>query len=61
MDVCVDVCDVLGIKNSRDTVARLPKDNLAQTEVIDSMGRQQQNKHSEKYIVANCDGIVIGF
>jgi prophage antirepressor-like protein len=39
--VVSDVCNVLNIKNARDAVARLPKDDVDQTEIIDSIGRRQ--------------------
>jgi prophage antirepressor-like protein len=37
-----DICEVLDIKNTRDAISRIPKDDVAQTDVIDSMGRKQK-------------------
>jgi prophage antirepressor-like protein len=39
--VVSDVCNVLDIKNPRQAVARLPKDDVSQTDVTDSSGRKQ--------------------
>ncbi len=38
----LDVCRVLDIKNSRDATYKLDKDDVAITDVIDSMGRNQK-------------------
>lgn len=40
--VLKDVCDVLGISNSRMTAERLEEDEVSQTYIIDSLGRNQQ-------------------
>ncbi|HAZ36493.1 MAG TPA: phage antirepressor Ant [Clostridiaceae bacterium] len=40
--VLVDVCKVLDISHIKDTADRLDKDEVGQTEVIDSMGRKQK-------------------
>lgn len=39
--VALDVCSGLGILDSRSAVARLDPDGVAQTRIIDSMGREQ--------------------
>lgn len=39
--VLADVCKVLEISHIKDTVNRLDKDEVGQTEVIDSLGRKQ--------------------
>lgn len=38
----VDVCNALGIKNSRDVKNRLDEDDVVLTDAIDSLGRKQQ-------------------
>jgi len=38
----LDVCNVLNIANSRDASSRLDSDDVAITDVIDSMGRKQK-------------------
>jgi anti-repressor protein len=40
--VAKDVCDVLGFSNLSETIKRLDEDEVSSTEVIDSMGRNQQ-------------------
>jgi prophage antirepressor-like protein len=37
-----DVCEILEIKNPRDAVARIDKDDVAQTDITDSLGRAQK-------------------
>ena len=37
-----DVCEALGIKNSRDALNRLDKDGVGIADVTDSLGRSQQ-------------------
>jgi BRO family, N-terminal domain len=39
---CVDVCAVLGLENIKQAIARLEKDGVCQTYLIDSMGRHQK-------------------
>lgn len=39
--VLKDVCDALGISHVKDTADRLDRDEVGQTEVIDSLGRKQ--------------------
>ena len=39
--VLKDVCEVLGISHIKDTADRLEKDEVGQTDVIDSLGRKQ--------------------
>ena len=36
-----DVCNTLGISHVKDTADRLDRDEVGQTEVIDSIGRKQ--------------------
>ena len=38
----VDVCNALGIKNSRDVKTRLDEDDVVLTDTIDALGRTQQ-------------------
>lgn len=40
--VLKDVCDVLGLSNSRIVADRLDEDDVSQTYITDSLGRQQQ-------------------
>jgi prophage antirepressor-like protein len=40
--VAVDVCAVLGLENIKQAIARLEKDGVCQTYLIDSMGRRQK-------------------
>lgn len=40
--VANDACEVLGIGNAREAVARLDPDDVSQADVIDSLGRSQQ-------------------
>lgn len=40
--VLKEICEILNISNSRDTANRLDKDEVGLTDIIDSMGRNQQ-------------------
>ena len=40
--VLKDVCQVLGISNHKMTAQRLDKDEVSQTDLTDSLGRQQE-------------------
>lgn len=49
-----DVCTVLEIANARDTKARLDKDDVGITDVIDSLGKSQKMTVINEYALYEC-------
>lgn len=49
-----DVYTVLEIANARDTKARLDKDDVGSTDVIDSLGRSQKMTIINEYALYEC-------
>ena len=56
--VLKDVCEVLEISHIKNTADRLEKDEVGQTEVIDSLGRKTDDYHHQRIRLIQCDSPV---
>ena len=56
--VLKDVCEVLEINNHKMTAQRLDVDEVSQTDLTDSLGRQQKHHHRQRSWPIQCDSPV---